>query len=84
MYVKCTKNEIVLYKEDNNSSMKIFDRVFYYNIKSVNKIHYKETKKVYVFEIITKDNRLKFGTEDEIVGKCCCKVISFLFNKQHY
>ena len=84
MYVKCTKNEIILYKEDNNSSMKIFDRVFYYNIKSVNKIHYKETKKVYVFEIITKDNRLKFGTEDEIVGKCCCKVISFLFNKQHY
>lgn len=83
MYLKCTKNEVILYKQDNNLSMEVFDRISYDNIKSVNKIHYKEAKKVYVFEIVTKKNSLKFGTEDEIVGKCCCKVISFLFNKQH-
>lgn len=89
VYIQYLKNEMKIYKTENNSNLEEYDNLKYEDILSVYKVHNKNRKDVnnnntkFVFNVLMHDKHYKFGTEDEIVGKCCYKVIIFLVKKNH-
>ena len=87
VYIQFFKNEMKIYKTENNSNLEEYDNLKYEDILSVSKYQNKnkndDNNNKFAFDVLMHDKHYQFGTEDEIVGKCCYKVIIFLVKKHH-